>query len=74
MIKSLNRMVAENRDTPYREIAIRFWQRLSIDLQRAGHRAFSARAARGRDLEGEGRGVFAGSGAFLTEAERSLHA
>ena len=74
VIKSLNRMVAENQDTPYGEVATRFWQRLSIDLQRAGHRAFSRRVARGKDLDGEGGGVFAGSGSFLTEAEGSLHA
>ena len=74
VIKSLNRMVAENHDTPYGEVATRFWQRLSIDLQRAGHRAFSRRVARGRDMEGERVGVFSGSGVFLTEAEGSLHA
>jgi hypothetical protein len=74
VMKSLNRMVAENQDTPYGEVATRFWQRLSIDLQRAGHRAFSRRVARGKDLDGEGGGVFAGSGAFLTEAEGALHA
>ena len=74
IIQSLNWMVAENTDTPYGEVATRFWQRSSIDLRRAGHRAFSRRVARGRDLEGEGMGVFTGSGAFLTEAEGSLHA
>ena len=74
VIKSLNRMVAENQDTPYGEVATRFRQRISIDLQRAGHRAFSRRVARGKDLEGEGGSLFTGSGAFLTEAEGSLHA
>ena len=74
VIKSLNRMVAENQDTPYGEVATRFWQRLSIDLQRAGHRVFSRRVARGQDLEGNGVNVFSGSGALLTEAEGSLHA
>ena len=74
VIKSLNRMVAENHDTPYGEVATRFWQRLSIHLQRAGHRAFSRRVARGHDLEGNGINVFSGSGALLTEAEGSLHA
>ena len=44
------------------------------DGQRAGHRAFARRVARGKDLEGEGMGVFSGSGAFLTEAEGALHA
>ena len=74
VIKSLSRMVAENQDTPYGEVATQFWQRLSIDLQRARHRAFSRRVARGKDLEGECGGVFVGLSAFLTEAEGSLHA
>ena len=47
---------------------------MSIDIQRAGHRAFARRVVRGNDLEGEGKGVFTGSGAFLMEAEGSLHA
>ena len=58
-------MVAENQDAPYGELAARFWQRISIDLQRAGHRAFSRRVARGKDLDGDGGGrVFVGSGHF----------
>ena len=74
VIKSLNRMVAENQDTPYGEVATRFWQRVSIDIQMAGHRAFARRVARGKDMEGDGGGVFAGSGAFLMEADGSLYA
>ena len=66
-------MVAENQDTSYGEVAIRFWRRLSIDLERAGHRAFARRVMRGNDLEREGKGVFIGSGAFPMEAEGSLH-
>ena len=44
VIKSLNQAVAENTDSPIGEIATRFWQRISIDMQRAGHRAFSGRS------------------------------
>ena len=43
VIKSLNRAVAENTDTSETEVATLFWQRLAIDIQRAGHRAFSRR-------------------------------
>ncbi len=41
VIKSLNQAVADNTDSPIGEIATRFWQRISIDMQRAGRRAFS---------------------------------
>ena len=44
VIKCLNRAVAENTNTPYGEVAQHFWQRLSIDIQRAGHRAYARRA------------------------------
>ena len=40
VIKSLSRMVAENQDTPYGEVATRFWQRVSIDIQRGGAQGF----------------------------------
>ena len=43
VIKCINRAVAENTDTPYGEVAQQFWQRLSIDIQRAGHRAYVRR-------------------------------
>ena len=33
VIKNLNRMIAENQDTPHGEVATRFWQRVSIDIQ-----------------------------------------
>ena len=57
VIKCLNQAVAENTDSLPGEIATRFWQRVSIDLQRAGHRAFSRRLGSGisRHL-GEGAG------------------
>ncbi len=40
VIKSLNQAVAAATDSPYGEVATRFWQRLSINLQRSQHRAF----------------------------------
>ena len=40
VIKSLNRMVVEYLDTPYRDVATQFWQRVSMDLQKAGQRFF----------------------------------
>ena len=44
-IKSLNRLVAVNTNTPLAEVAHRFWQRTSVDLQKASHRAFAKRVA-----------------------------
>ena len=43
VIKCLNRAVAENTNTPYGVVAQRFWQRISVDIQRAGHRALVRR-------------------------------
>ena len=43
VLSSLCRLVADNTNTPYVEVAHRFWQRVSVDLQRAGHRAFARR-------------------------------
>ena len=43
VIKCINRAVAENTDTPYGEVAQYFWQRLSVDIQRMGHRAYARR-------------------------------
>ena len=48
VIKSLNRMVAENEHTPSVELAVRFWQRLYIDVQKVGHKAFSRRGLEGK--------------------------
>jgi len=42
-LRSLNRLVAVNTNTPLGEVARRFWQRVSVDLQRANHRAFVKR-------------------------------
>ena len=49
-LKSLNRLVALNTNTPYEEVARRFYQRVSFDLQRANHRAFARRVARAGDV------------------------
>ena len=46
VIKSLNQVVAAATDSSPEEVATRFWQRVSIDIQRAGHRAFARRAGR----------------------------
>ena len=44
-VKSLNRLVAVNTNTPLSEVAQRFWRRTSVDLQKANHRAFTKRVA-----------------------------
>ena len=36
-------LVADNTNTPRGEVAQQLWQRISVDLQRAGHRAFARR-------------------------------
>ena len=43
-IRSINARVAENTHTSVHEVATRFWQRMSFDLQRSLHRAFVKRA------------------------------
>ena len=45
VIKSINRAVAENSDSHASEVATRFWWGLSIDIQRAQHRAFAKRVS-----------------------------
>jgi len=47
VIQSLNKAVAENTDTSESEVATMFWQRLSIDIQRSGHRALARRLRQG---------------------------
>ena len=44
-LKSINRQVAVNTNTPATEVARRLWERLSVDIQRAGRRAFQRRQA-----------------------------
>ena len=55
VIKSLNQVVAAATDSPQGEVATRFWQRLSIDIQRAGHTALVRRVVRLQEFS-EGRG------------------
>ena len=43
VLNSLSQQVAENTKSPYVEVARRLRQRLSVDLQRANHRAFARR-------------------------------
>ena len=43
VIKSLNKAVAENTETPETEVATQFWFRMAIDIQRSAHRAFVRR-------------------------------
>ena len=42
-LKSLNQLVAVNTNASNSEVAQRFWQTLSVDLQKANHRAFVKR-------------------------------
>ena len=61
VLKNINRQVAVNTNTPATEVARRLWERLSVDIQRAGHRAFQRRqAARGLVLGGGIGGVLRG--------------
>ena len=43
--KCPNRLVAFNTGVPYGDVATRFWQRLSVDIQRNAHRALVRRVA-----------------------------
>ena len=61
VLKSINRQVAVNTNTPPEEVARRLWERLSVDLQRAGHRAFARRETTREFVVGSGmRGALAG--------------
>ena len=61
VLKCINRQVAVNTNTPPEEVARRLWERLSVDFQRAGHRAFAKREATREFVVGSGmRGVLAG--------------
>ena len=42
-LNSINRLVAHNTDTPYPAVAQRFWQSVSMILQKANHRALVRR-------------------------------
>ena len=43
VIKSMNRAVAANTDSPLGEVATRFWHKISVDIVRGSHRAFKRR-------------------------------
>ena len=44
-IRSINRLVAQNTNTPNSEVARQFWQKISVEIQKANHRAFVKRTA-----------------------------
>ena len=58
---------ASCRRVPVGEVARRLWKRLSVDLQRAGHRAFSRR------LVGAAGPVTGGMSSVLTRIEGLRH-
>ena len=43
VLSNLSKQVAVNTNTPYTEVARRLRQRISVDMQRANHRAFARR-------------------------------
>ena len=57
VIKSLNQAVAAATDSPYGEVATRFWQRVSIDIQRCQHRALMRRIVKAGRMQALGSGV-----------------
>ena len=61
-LKSINRLVAQNTNTPCSEVAHRFWQRVSVEIQKSNHRAFAKRIAK-HNFIGE-----SASGRFLMRA------
>jgi hypothetical protein len=68
VIKCLNKLVAFNRGSSVGEVAPLFWQRLSIDIQRAGHRAFARRLSHRLGYQGEESGWARKGGFSLLEA------
>ena len=42
-LKSINRLVANNTNTPTSEVARRFWQKVSTEIQKSNHRSFAKR-------------------------------
>ena len=68
VIKCLNKLVAFNTGSSVGEVAPLFWQRLSIDIQRAGHRAFARRMSRRTGFQNEGVGWGGRSGSSVLEA------
>ena len=45
VLKCINRKVAQNRGVSVGDVATRFWQRVSVDMQRNMHRALVRRVA-----------------------------
>ena len=68
VIKCLNKLVAFNTGSSVGEVAPLFWQRLSIDIQRAGHRAFARRMSHRTGFQNEGVGWGGRSGSSVLEA------
>ena len=56
VIKSINRAVAENLDSPLSEVAQRFWWGLSVRIQKGLHKAFVKRS-QGLQVDGLGVGM-----------------
>ena len=44
VFESINQLVAVKTHSPHREVARRLWHRMSVDLQRALHRAWARRS------------------------------
>ena len=63
VLNCLSWLVADNTNTPRGEVAQQLWQRLSVDLQRAGHRAFARRVG------GRGIGARTRAASMLTATE-----
>ena len=57
VIKSINKAVAENVDSPLSEVAQRFWLGLSVGIQKASHKALVKRSLVGGCATGFGVGV-----------------
>ncbi len=58
VLKCINRIVAQNNGVPLGDVATRFWQRVSVDIQRHMHRALVRRVWRNAGgMDGLGRVV-----------------
>ena len=62
VLNCLNRLVANNTDTSYAAVAQRFWQGMSMTIQRVNHRAFMRR------LGGQPEGLMDPGGVALAAA------
>ena len=68
VLDSLNRLAADHSETLSAGDAHRFWTRLSIDLQRANHRAWERRVDAARGVP-----VLDDAGSSLNSALHGLH-